>query len=821
MGGRYKTREEKLESQQQLSSIYNTVGASIFHLTVEGEDIYRFASVNRTFSTVTGLTEEQVVGKLVNEVIPEPSLTMVLEKYKQAIREKKIITWEETSNYPTGELVGEVSITPVFDEKGNCTCLVGSVLDITNRKRIENELLRAKEKAEENEKKFRDILNNTNFHLWAMDGTKYHYVSKNWFDFSGQLPETSPTLEAWASTVHPEDLERATNILIQHLKTKTEHYNYFRLRRHDGVYRDFYCHAVPIFDDQNQFKYFQGYNLDITEQKKAEKELLKQNERLESLLRISQYKAKSAQDFLDYALQEAIDLTSSKIGYIFFYNESTREFNLNTWSKEVMGECAVMNPQTIYDLDDTGCWGEAVRQRKPIIMNNYPDENQHKKGMPDGHIPLSRFLTIPIFIDNFIVAVVGVANKQEEYHQSDVRQLRLLMDTVWRISERERLFDDLREAKEHAEESDRLKSAFLANMSHEIRTPMNGILGFAELLKEPHLTDEEQQHYISIIDRSGKRMLNIINDIVNISKVEAGLMDVSIQETNINEKTFDLYTFFHHEVEKKGLKLSVKNALPSVEAVVKTDQEKLFAILTNLVKNAIKYTDKGAIEFGYEKKDGHLEFFVKDTGSGIPKKRQEAIFERFVQGDVPNKRAQDGAGLGLSISKAYVEMLGGKIWVVSEVGEGASFYFTIPYNTEFDTVSQNTSSGPGKDYKVKGLKILIAEDDIESQYLITTVIKQFGREVMKAATGVEAVELCRTNPDIDLILMDVRMPVLNGYEATQQIRKFNKEVVIIAQTAYAMAGDREKAIDAGCSDYLPKPIKINDLKGLIYKYFTK
>ncbi len=250
------------------------------------------------------------------------------------------------------------------------------------------------------------------------------------------------------------------------------------------------------------------------------------------------------------------------------------------------------------------------------------------------------------------------------------------------ITAKKQLLEELIAAKEHAEQSDRLKSAFLANMSHEIRTPMNGILGFAGLLKEPNLTGEEQQEYIQIIEKSGARMLNIINDIVDISKIQSGLMEVSIKESNINEQIDYIYTFFRPEVEGKGMQFSYKNSLVSEESNIKTDREKLYAILTHLVKNAIKYSKEGAIEFGYIKRDETLEFYVKDTGIGIFKDSQAAIFELFIQADIGHRRAYQGAGLGLSIAKAYVEMLGGKIWVESEEGIGSTFYFTLPYNAE-------------------------------------------------------------------------------------------------------------------------------------------
>ncbi len=400
------------------------------------------------------------------------------------------------------------------------------------------------------------------------------------------------------------------------------------------------------------------------------------------------------------------------------------------------------------------------------------------------------------------------------------------------ISEKKRMIQELINARDKAEESDRLKSAFLANMSHEIRTPMNGILGFAALLKEPGLSGEEQQHHIGIIEKSGIRMLNIINDIVDISKIESGQMEVSISETNINEQTEYIYTFFRPEVEAKGIRLFLKNGLPANQSVIRTDREKIYAILTNLVKNAIKYTNEGFIEFGYFLKADAvgspagavmLEFFIRDTGIGIASDRQLPIFERFIQADISDKQAHQGAGLGLSITKAYVEMLGGRIWVQSESGKGSSFCFTIPYNPDPERKGEaSTEEKPGAEMNpVQKLKILIAEDDETSGLLISRILKKIGREFLIARTGMEAVGICRNHADLDLILMDIKMPEMDGYEATRQIRQFNREVVIISQTAYGLAGDRERALRAGCNEYLPKPIQKDELQEMIRRFFDK
>ncbi len=373
-------------------------------------------------------------------------------------------------------------------------------------------------------------------------------------------------------------------------------------------------------------------------------------------------------------------------------------------------------------------------------------------------------------------------------------------------------------AKLRAEESDRLKSSFLANMSHEIRTPMNGILGFTQLLHEP-IEEKQRKEYLQIIETSGHRMLNIINNIIDISKIESGQADIVISTTNINKQIDSLIAFFEPEARAKGIILQSKKPLDDEKAKINTDSEKVYAVLTNLTKNAIKYIDSGEIRIGYKRVNEQLEFFVDDTGDGIPADKFQSIFKRFVKADHTYLKAPEGAGLGLAISKAYVEMLGGEIWVNSTVGKGSTFFFTIPYINSSNNVPISTSSINSGTMLPKNLKVLIAEDEETADLLLTVNLEPFTCKLLHASNGEEAVELAKANNDIDLILMDIRMPVLDGLQATEQIRTFNKDVVIIAQTAYGYSNDRKNALTAGCNAYISKPINKELLLDTIAKQF--
>lgn len=385
------------------------------------------------------------------------------------------------------------------------------------------------------------------------------------------------------------------------------------------------------------------------------------------------------------------------------------------------------------------------------------------------------------------------------------------------ITERKKMEDNLIEAKKKAEESDNLKTAFLHNISHEIRTPLNAIVGFSGLLNNPDLETEMRQHFIEIILQSSDQLLAIIADIVDIATIEAGQVKISEKEIELNTTLRLLFDQYLLKANKQNITLTLKPLLPDTEVRIISDETKLSQILSNLISNALKFTKYGYVNFGYQVKEDELEFFVEDTGIGIPPIMHNEIFKRFRQVENTTARQYGGSGLGLSISKAYVEMLGGKIWLNSELGKGSTIYFTIPYKKAPNkTLSGQSLIGLKKDTKQQKT-LLIAEDEDSNFMVLEQLLSGVNSNIIRAINGLEAVEICQTNSQIDLVLMDIKMPVMDGYEATRQIRSFMPNLPIIAQTAYTSDMDRNKAMECGCNDFLSKPLKRDALISKVNK----
>ncbi len=390
------------------------------------------------------------------------------------------------------------------------------------------------------------------------------------------------------------------------------------------------------------------------------------------------------------------------------------------------------------------------------------------------------------------------------------------------ITERLKFIENLKMAKSKAEESDTLKTAFLTNMSHEIRTPMNSIIGFSNLLMDMNLSPAKRSEYLSHILQSSSLLLSLIDDIIDISKIEAGQLNFNPEEFSLNPVVKERFKSFK-DVNKSGeLKFNLNLPEGGEDIICRTDIQRLRQVLGNLLSNAVKFTPSGLIELGYEIKTvkDHLmaEFYVRDTGIGIHPDMHEIIFERFRQEDDSRTRSFGGTGLGLAICKKLVDMMGGEIWVDSEKGKGATFYFTIPVFQKKQSVNDITRNSSGKKFNWKDKILLVAEDENSNYELIKATLNATGIKLIRAFNGEEAIDRVETNPNIDLVLMDIRMPKINGYDATRRIKAIRSELPVLAITAYAMTEDESKSREAGCDHYISKPIKPGFLLEVINQY---
>ncbi|MEN8119945.1 MAG: response regulator [Bacteroidota bacterium] len=383
---------------------------------------------------------------------------------------------------------------------------------------------------------------------------------------------------------------------------------------------------------------------------------------------------------------------------------------------------------------------------------------------------------------------------------------------------------ELLKAKSRVEESDRLKTEFINNMSHEIRTPMNGILGFSRMLNMHRDSEEKQQYYINIIQSSGNQLMRIIDDILEISRLGTKQVVARNEEVCLNDLLLNLFSVFDIKAKENKTPLYLKKGLSDKESTIFTDKSKLNKILSNLLENALKFTNDGFVEFGYSLQENNIQLYVKDTGIGIAASSQQIIFERFSQEAKELSKIVGGLGLGLSIAKENAELLGGKITIKSEKGKGSTFFITIPYNpVNIEPKISKPDNGKVTNRADKYIILVVEDEEVNYLYLETLFVYviDLNCTVLHAKNGKEAVDMCKNNAEINFVFMDLKMPVMNGYEASRQIREFRPGLPIVAQTAYSTKEDEEKAKRAGCDDFISKPIDENSIKKVLYRYISQ
>jgi PAS domain S-box-containing protein len=579
------------------------------------------------------------------------------------------------------------------------------------------------------------------------------------------------------------------------------------------------CSCNLIRDDAGEISGAVLAFRDVTVHKREENLIRSNAERLEAMLTLGRMTDSSIQDLSDFALEKAVSLSQSTLGYLGFVNDTEDEMTLYAWTRSAMAQCNVSNQPMAFKLENSGLWGDPIRQRKAIITNDYQADSPFKRGVPAGHVVMTRHVGVPTFANGKIVLLLGCANKPGPYTDDDVNQLSLFMQGFWNIIQRKRTEEALRQAKEDAELAMRSKSEFLANMSHEIRTPINAVIGMSDLLKRTPLTDQ-QKRYIERMGSASRLLLQIINDILDLSKMEAGRLRLDLRQFSIGDLLEPLNSIFSVLVNEKKIGFDFHVA-PDVPCFLVGDHLRLSQILANLLSNAIKFTEKGGVTLHVkllsppirdDQRRYLLRFEVQDTGIGLSQEHIQKIFHPFAQADMSSTRRHGGTGLGLVIAKRWIELMGGHIAVESIRGKGSTFFFelemegsaTVMQDWELLHLSQHKDAAIAYPDFHK-FTVLIVEDNLINQEVIIGLLEVTGIKMVVAQNGLVALEKM-ANAHFDLILMDLQMPEMDGYETIQRIRADKNSVPIIALTAAVMESDRMKAQDAGADDCIPKPI---------------
>lgn len=741
----------------------------------KNDEFWTMKFINSRSVELTGFYPEELIDNQVvayADLIFESDKKLVWEKVNEALEKKEryTITYRIITKNHEVKWVWEQG-NGVWDTEGNLLFLEGIIIDISNQEAIKKEL-------EKSEEKYRNIFENIVdvYYETSIDG-KILEISPSVVNLLGFNREELIGKNVKLTYYDPEMREKMIETILKENKLN----NYpLLLKSRSG--EKIKVSLNVILKKSGDTSFLCGVIRDISAITKMEEELVKKEQHYHSLF------INAPNPY--FALNQDLMITE--------INSALLE--MTGYRQEEMLFYPLINFLQEYEIPRLEILKEEIFKNGKI--ESIELDLKHKNG---GIIS---------------VLLSGKSN------YNDLKQSVEVQFIATNISQRKALEEELEKAKKRAEESDRIKSAFLANMSHEIRTPMNAIMGFSSLLKDKSLSDEERDDYINIILKRGNDLLQIISDIIDISRIEAGDIRLVFDKIHLNKFLTEIKDEYNKIKKLRGKDhIVIRNSFFPLDddVYIETDKVRLNQIFQNLIGNALKFTHEGFIEFGYQVIPGFIEFYVKDTGIGIKESDHELIFERFRQANEKHTQEYGGTGLGLAIVKSLVSLLGGSISLESQPGVGSVFYFTVPFDIKNISVSSfNELKGiEQRKPDLHGLKVLIAEDEITNYHYLESVISRYGAKIIWANDGYTAIEIMKKHPEIRLILMDIKMPGIDGHLATKKIREFNKDVIIIAQTAYALKGDKEKAIESGCNDYIAKPVRLEILNQLLIKYFNK
>lgn len=787
-----------MESQNLLISINegnNLLLSSIFENMPVGMELYDrtgvLKDINRAEMKAMGIADKK--DRLGRNLFDDPNLPDDIKKHiKEGNHVECVIAYNfdiACDFFPTclsGIRYFDISISLLRDEREELTHYLLVAQNVTDAVLAKEELRRNKQKVEEATEALnkRDMLERRtkalSVSLDALKAYTWYYDIDNdrltygdGFEKIKRDPSAINNMEKFFVNIHPDYRECAASALASLLNgEKKEASLEYRVDLNgDGHYRWWECRASAetVIENGVPHRYLFGMAIDIDSHKEIEFALLNKEKELNRLI-----------------LQNEIVLNNNNSGLAYISPDYVVQ-----WAN--ISICSVSLSCEAYKKGEL-CYKSVQNRTSPCescVMQRALETHQ----MEQIQFTLRGGVTMEVF-------ATPVINEQEEVEGVVIR--------VDDITERQQMITELEKAKQRAEESDKLKSAFLANMSHEIRTPLNAIVGFSSLLMTAE-SDEEKKEYIHIIETNNELLLKLISDILDLSKIEAGSIELKYEEFDLAEYFNEQYAAMQRYVTNADVRLLLANTYAGCK--VRLDRNRLAQILTNYVTNAIKYTPKGFIEMGYEVVDEGIRLYVRDTGIGIQEDKKDKVFHRFEKLD----EFAQGTGLGLSICKAIAEACGGRIGFESEYGRGSLFWAVLPCEAE---VFSDGLQGQRIPVKEKGnllvassaseldsqkQKTILVAEDIQSNFLLISTLLKNKCNLLHAQNGQEAVDMVRAQ-QVDLVLMDMKMPVMNGLAATKEIRKFNAQIPIVALTAHAFESDRIAASEAGCNDYLVKPV---------------